>query len=127
MATTAAPLASEEAAAEASMDRVMLSVVGVDSVGTPKNIEVLPRYRSCLSSSGRSLQLGSPVEDVINAHRSTAAASDRSNPQSLPLRSYLDQTVIPTLVEGLKIIARERPPNPTEFLGVYLLKNSAEK
>nr|KAJ3423070.1 hypothetical protein HK105_003510 [Polyrhizophydium stewartii] len=85
MATTAAPLASEEAAAEASMDRVMLSVVGVDSVGTPKNIE-----------------------DVINAHRSTAAASDRSNPQSLPLRSYLDQTVIPTLVEGLKIIARER-------------------
>ncbi|KAI8828832.1 Dpy-30 motif-domain-containing protein [Chytriomyces cf. hyalinus JEL632] len=45
-------------------------------------------------------------------------------PQSLPPRSYLEQTVVPVLIEGLKCVAKERPQNPTEFLGMFLLKNS---
>ncbi|KAI8586536.1 Dpy-30 motif-domain-containing protein [Geranomyces variabilis] len=41
----------------------------------------------------------------------------------LPLRAYLDHTVVPVLVEGLKALAKERPPNPCEYLAVYLLRN----
>ncbi|KAI8842115.1 hypothetical protein BC829DRAFT_402029 [Chytridium lagenaria] len=42
----------------------------------------------------------------------------------LPVKPYLEQTVIPLLLEGIKIIVRERPTNPTEYLGLFLLKNS---
>lgn len=44
--------------------------------------------------------------------------------QSLPIRAYLDQTVVPVLLQGLAELAKERPANPVEWLGNYLLKNS---
>jgi protein dpy-30 len=44
--------------------------------------------------------------------------------QSLPIRAYLDQTVVPVLLQGLAELAKERPSNPVEWLGQYLLKNS---
>jgi protein dpy-30 len=43
--------------------------------------------------------------------------------QGLPVRAYLDQTVVPILLQGLSILAKERPPNPIEYLASYLLKN----
>merc|ERR1711894_4462 len=43
--------------------------------------------------------------------------------QSLPTRAYLDQTVVPVLLHGMSVLAKERPPNPIEFLAAYLLKN----
>lgn len=75
------------------------------------------------------------VQDIIVQDREAATTFNKANLNGLPLREYLDHTVIPVLVEGLKIISKERyfllviaeccrPPNPTEFLGVYLLKNS---
>jgi hypothetical protein len=36
------------------------------------------------------------------------SGNDKVNIQSLPLRPYLDQTVIPILLEGLKLVANER-------------------
>ena len=45
-------------------------------------------------------------------------------PQALPVRAYLDQTVVPVLLQGLAELAKERPANPIEWLGNYLLKNS---
>nr|XP_009513471.1 PREDICTED: protein dpy-30 homolog isoform X1 [Phalacrocorax carbo] len=46
--------------------------------------------------------------------------------QSLPTRAYLDQTVVPILLQGLAVLAKERPPNPIEFLAAYLLKNKSQ-
>lgn len=43
--------------------------------------------------------------------------------QSLPTRQYLDQTVAPILLQGLMLLARERPPDPISYLAAYLLKN----
>ncbi|PVD25754.1 hypothetical protein C0Q70_13414 [Pomacea canaliculata] len=43
--------------------------------------------------------------------------------QSLPTRAYLDQTVVPILLQGMSVLAKERPPNPIEFLAAFLLKN----
>ena len=42
--------------------------------------------------------------------------------QSIPTRQYLDQTVVPILLQGLGQLAKERPPNPVQFLGEYLLR-----
>jgi protein dpy-30 len=52
---------------------------------------------------------------------------DSSNLASLPIRAYLDQTVVPTLLQGLSEMAKERPPNPIEWLGNYLLRSAQNK
>uniref|UniRef100_A0A674AD94 Protein dpy-30 homolog n=1 Tax=Salmo trutta TaxID=8032 RepID=A0A674AD94_SALTR len=46
--------------------------------------------------------------------------------QSLPTRAYLDQTVVPILLQGLSVLAKERPANPIEFLAAFLLKNKSQ-
>lgn len=49
--------------------------------------------------------------------------TSRSDLQSLPTRQYLDQTVSPILLQGLQTLAKERPPDPIQFLAAYLMKN----
>ena len=50
------------------------------------------------------------------------------NPQaSLPIRSYLDNTVVPILLQGLSELSQERPEDPVDFLGNYLLKNNPNR
>lgn len=49
--------------------------------------------------------------------------NSRSDLQSLPTRQYLDQTVSPILLQGLQTLAKERPPDPIQFLAAYLMKN----
>eukprot|EP01083_Nonionella_stella_P185899 679215_1 len=48
-----------------------------------------------------------------------------SNPlQKLPVRRYLDQTVVPVLLSGMTELIKERPTDPIEYLAHYLLKNN---
>lgn len=42
----------------------------------------------------------------------------------VPTRIYLNENVTPVLLEGMKIIAKERPPNPLQVLGEYLISKS---
>lgn len=42
---------------------------------------------------------------------------------SLPTRQYLDQTVVPILMQALSHLAKERPPEPISALAAYLLKH----
>ncbi len=68
-----------------------------------------------------------------------ANEKDSAHVQGLPPRAFLDATVTPVLLEGLKAVAQERyifigpfarfipicrPPNPLEYLGLYLLRNA---
>ncbi|XP_058816042.1 protein dpy-30 homolog [Topomyia yanbarensis] len=45
--------------------------------------------------------------------------------QSLPTRQYLDQTVNPILLQGLKALAKDRPQDPVQYLVNFLLKNKS--
>jgi len=47
--------------------------------------------------------------------------------QDAPLRSYLDQTVVPPMLEALTVLARDRPEKPIEFLADYLEEHNAER
>jgi protein dpy-30 len=42
---------------------------------------------------------------------------------TVPTRQYLDQTVVPILLQGLSALAKERPPDPIQYLAEYLSKN----
>lgn len=55
-----------------------------------------------------------------------AGAAD-PNVQNLPLRSYLDKTVVPILLQALSECAKERPAYPIEYVANYLLENNPEK
>ncbi|KAL5463205.1 hypothetical protein EMCRGX_G032084 [Ephydatia muelleri] len=43
--------------------------------------------------------------------------------QSMSTRAYLDHTVIPILLDAMAVVAKERPPDPIEYLAAYLLKH----
>ncbi|XP_064483715.1 protein dpy-30 homolog [Ornithodoros turicata] len=46
--------------------------------------------------------------------------------QALSTRQYLDQTVVPILLQALSTLAKERPSNPIEYLANYLLRNKSQ-
>merc|ERR1712165_114963 len=61
-----------------------------------------------------------------NANGESAAKRPKVDLQSLPTRAYLDKTVVPILLQGMSVLAKERPPNPIEYLAAYLLKNKSQ-
>ena len=67
------------------------------------------------------------VDDTKNAQTAAMAVQEKMNVQSLPIRAYLDQTVVPILLQGMSQLVKERPPNPIEYLATYLLKNNPQK
>ncbi|CAO3647599.1 unnamed protein product [Cunninghamella echinulata] len=46
------------------------------------------------------------------------------NIEFAPPRAYLDEAVVPTLLEGMKLLVSERPSNPLAFLGQFLIDRS---
>lgn len=50
----------------------------------------------------------------------------RAEVQLLPTRQYLDQTVVPILLQALSSLAKERPEDPISYLASYLLKNKSQ-
>ncbi|XP_062596865.1 protein dpy-30 homolog [Saccostrea cucullata] len=71
-------------------------------------------------------QLPENVQKIITSEKElqeNPSKRPRVDLQSLPTRAYLDTTVVPILLSGMSVLAKERPPNPIEYLAAYLLKN----
>ncbi|KAI0596999.1 hypothetical protein F4775DRAFT_271273 [Biscogniauxia sp. FL1348] len=47
-------------------------------------------------------------------------------PHGAPVRQYLNSKVTGTLLEGMKVLAKEQPKDPLRVLGEYLLQRSKE-
>jgi protein dpy-30 len=43
------------------------------------------------------------------------------------VRAYLDQTVVPLLLQGMSELVKVRPDQPVEWLAHYLLNNNPNK
>jgi len=71
------------------------------------------------SSSNSVCQIDDNLEDDIDV-----PTSSRSR---IPTRQYLDQTVVPILLESLAALAKERPSDPIHFLINYLQKHKEEQ
>ncbi|CAH8454731.1 unnamed protein product [Schistosoma rodhaini] len=52
--------------------------------------------------------------------------NNTQDPKSTDTRAYLDKTVVPVLLKGLNMIAKERPPNPIEALATFLMQHKEE-
>lgn len=66
------------------------------------------------------------LNQVQEAENDLEQAQDKVNLQALPIRAYLDQTVVPLLLDGMSALVKERPPNPIEWLAAYLLKHNPQ-
>jgi len=54
--------------------------------------------------------------------------SAKTNKNSLPIRAYLDKTVVPVLLSALSQLVKERPDgDPVEWLAHWLLRNNPNK
>lgn len=62
-----------------------------------------------------------------SAQNVASSVDHKINFQALPVRAYLDQTVVPILLQGLAAVVRERPENPVEYLAAFLLKHNPQK
>ena len=52
---------------------------------------------------------------------------DENNLKGVPVRQYLDQTVVPILLQAMSEVSNERPQYPIEFIINYLRENNPEK
>ena len=51
----------------------------------------------------------------------------QENLNNISIRTYLDKTVIPLLLQGMAEVAKERPENPIKYLAEFLMKHANEK
>lgn len=68
--------------------------------------------------AGEEANGGAPVDqgpsanlrEMDDAEKDLEAAQEKLNLQALPIRAYLDQTVVPLLLDGMSALVKERPP-----------------
>ena len=66
------------------------------------------------------LQAGKAEKIALNTHAAL-------NTAAMPVRQYLEATVVPILMQGLGQVVRERPSDPVEYLAAYLLKHNPQQ
>ncbi len=66
------------------------------------------------------------TEASITKKEGKESITQNNNLNNLSTRAYLDQRVVPILLQGMAELARERPENPIEYLANYLLKHSSD-
>ena len=74
--------------------------------------------------------VAAPVQQPVSVQPTAAqaaAAAQKKNMEALPIRAYLDQTVVPILLDGMSELVKERPTNPVEWLAAYLLRHDPQK
>ena len=71
-----------------------------------------------LSDSERQQAVKRTIETPDRAEPEIGAKKLKPDLANLPTRQYLDQTVVPILLQGLASLARERPRDPIEYLAV---------
>jgi protein dpy-30 len=75
-------------------------------------------------AEGLGTSLSAQVQKIVGKELDPPTTKKaRVDLQSMPTRQYLDQTVVPILLQGLAAVSKERPPEPIEYLAAFLLKN----
>jgi len=76
------------------------------------------------SDSGEQLDKQASSADTTKDNTSSQSG-EKTKPDlsTLPTRAYLDQTVVPILLQAMSHLAKERPAKPISFLAEYLLNN----
>ena len=69
-------------------------------------------------------------KDTTSVKKEEEKKDDKKSSQnlnSLPIRAYLDQTVVPLVLQGMAEVAKERPANPIKYLAEFLAAHANDK
>lgn len=66
----------------------------------------------------------SPVTASEGKDESQSAKKDEKGENTVPVRTYLDNTVVPILLQAMSSLVKERPEDPIAYVAEYLLKNN---
>ncbi|KAF7587562.1 COMPASS (complex proteins associated with Set1p) component [Aspergillus hancockii] len=53
-------------------------------------------------------------------------STSQVRPGGAPARVYMNEKIVPYLLEGMKNVTKEQPANPLRVLGEYLIQKSNE-
>ncbi|OJI81816.1 hypothetical protein ASPTUDRAFT_45130 [Aspergillus tubingensis CBS 134.48] len=56
----------------------------------------------------------------------TNTTTTQVRPGGAPIRRYMNEKIVPHLLDGMTVVAKEQPPNPLRVLGEYLIQKSNE-
>ncbi|PYH87894.1 COMPASS complex subunit Sdc1 [Aspergillus ellipticus CBS 707.79] len=79
----------------------------------------MPQDSAANTPTADSNAAGTPITN-------TAAATPQVRPGGAPARVYMNEKIVPYLLEGMKNVTKEQPPNPLRVLGEFLIQKSNE-
>eukprot|EP00924_Labyrinthula_sp_SR-Ha-C_P007740 snap_masked-scaffold_28-processed-gene-2.14-mRNA-1 protein AED:0.08 eAED:0.09 QI:0/-1/0/1/-1/1/1/0/153 len=143
--TTPAPAATENAAPSEPAPTTSTSVEPTESTTPASAAEQVPAQSATASAPntvsdvsaaavGASSEVTKteeekPKEEVEKKEEAGENVPSRKpGMQSLPIRQYLDQTVVPVLLTGMSQLTKERPNcDEVEWLAQWMLRNNPNK
>ena len=69
-------------------------------------------------------------KDTTSVKKEEEKKDDKKSSQNLnnlPIRAYVDQTVVPLVLQGMAEVAKERPANPIKYLAEFLAAHANDK
>ena len=66
------------------------------------------------------------IDESVEPKQVGPEAGEQENAENLgvPIRTYLDNTVVPILLQAMSALVKERPEDPVNFVAEYLMKNN---
>jgi protein dpy-30 len=120
-------VSTENQAASTTNDSEVAEKNTVNTTASSEQMEAQPANDAVeqTSSDKAASSADATKENTSNAQQQSG---DKAKPDlsTLPTRAYLDQTVVPILLQAMSQLAKERPAKPISFLAEYLL-NHKEK
>lgn len=116
----AEPKAPEEQATQPEAKTEVKETAPTESAPSPAAVE-LPNV---IPQPSTPVVLTENIQKIVAVEKESASKQKpKVDLQSLPTRQYLDQSVVPILLQGLTALSKERPSEPIDFLAAYLMKN----
>ena len=132
-ATAAQPMETEAMAPEAASAENSGSENASSAAAPEGSVTSQPKEEPASQPAAAPQQpapAAAPVQQPVSVQPTAAqaaAAAQKKNMEALPIRAYLDQTVVPILLDGMSELVKERPTNPVEWLAAYLLRHDPQK
>lgn len=82
-----------------------------------------PSSSSVYTTGGGPPQIPPHILQIIDHELTSATSPSLADIQAYPTAAYFNKTVIPIIIEGLALVAKERPKKPIEYLAAFFIKN----
>ncbi|KAL3680567.1 hypothetical protein R1sor_023523 [Riccia sorocarpa] len=94
----------------------------LDESGNP----IAPVVEQIPPKTFEELWFDDPVEGEA-AQKAALELRESIELKALPIRKFLEEAIVPLLLQGLQHMVLERPTNPAEYLAAFLLRNNPLK